>query len=67
MSGRLKIVCARLAVGYAKDNYWISISIRPPSNNFGTKVELSTKSGAFLSIHILLPLINFFNLLHRIS
>jgi len=57
----------RLAVGNAKDGYWISISIKPPSNNFMTKVQLSTKSDAFLSTHILLSLINFVNLLYSTS
>jgi len=53
--------CARLAVGYAKDDYLILISIRPASNNFRTKVQLSTKSDAFLSTHILLSLNKIFS------
>jgi len=39
----------------------------PASNNYWTKVQLSTKSDAFLSTIILLSLICFFNLLHGIS
>jgi len=34
MSGRLNMKCARLAVGYAKDDCWILISIRPASNKY---------------------------------
>ena len=61
MSGRLEMKCARLAVGYAKDDYLILISIRPASNNFRTKVQLRTKSDAFLSTHILLSLNKIFS------
>jgi len=59
MSGRLKLKCARLAVGYAKDDNWV-ISIRPASNNFWTNVRLSTESDAFSSTHILLSLMKVF-------
>ena len=39
----------------------------PTSNNFWTKVQLSTKSDSFLSTNTLLSLIIFFNLLYSIS
>jgi len=39
----------------------------PASNNFWTKVQLSTKSDAFSSTNILLSLIIFFNLVYSIS
>jgi len=61
MSGRLKMKRAKLAVGYAKNDYWILISTKPASNNFRTKVQLGTKSDAFLSTQVLLSLIKIFS------
>jgi len=64
MSGRLKIKCARLAAGYAKDVYWLASDL--PATNFGQKFS-SAHNQMLFSTKILLSLIIFFNLLYNIS
>jgi len=49
---------ARLAVGYAKDNYWLASDL--PATIFGQNCSSARNQMRFLSTNILLSLIIFF-------
>jgi len=55
--------CANFAVGHAKDDYWLASDL--PATIFGQKFSSARNQMLFLSIHVLLSLINLFNLLYR--
>ena len=63
MSGRLKMKCARSAVGYAIDVYWLASDLS--ATNFGQKFS-PTHNQMFFSTRILLSIIIFFNFLYNI-
>jgi len=58
--------CARLAVGYAKDNYSTLISTRPASNNFRTKFSSARNQMLFYRPYSAASNAFFFNLLYSI-
>jgi len=62
MPGRLKMKCARLAISYAKDDYWSDL----PETIFGQKFSSTRNQTLFLDPYSVVST-KFFNLLYSIS